>query len=147
MAKQLQGSLRFGAVTGGDGGYVSIELIDETSGISFLDIELSYEQFGRLVGSNGGVDCSYTVRGVENIGKKHEHKRGSVKMPASVYQKLTAGVGYDSREKALGQWIKENAKEEGWHIDTYLGAQGSIVGSGYGDEPVTLNFRYYRYVD
>lgn len=147
MGKQLQGSIRFGAVTNSGDGYVSIELDDEKSGIHFLEIRMSYEDFGKLVGSNASVDCKYTVRGLENIGKQHEHKRGSIKMPADVYKKLTSGVEYDERKEPLVQWLMENAKEDGWRISPYLGSRESIVGSGWDGEPITINFSYYRYVD
>lgn len=148
MEKELQGSIRFGAVsdTRGDG-YVSIELEDNNSGIQFLEIKLSHEEFGRLVGTNGSVDCKYTVRGAENIGKVYDHKKGTIKVPADVYRKLTTSVKYDDQKEKLGQWLKQNAKEEGWHISAYLGSRGSIVGSGSDGEPVTLNFTYFRYVD
>jgi hypothetical protein len=68
-------------------------------------------------------------------------------MPAETYRSLTRGVKWDVQKEVLSRWLKDNAKEEGWHINAYLGSQKSIIGSGYGDVPVILNFHYYRYVE
>lgn len=146
MAETYKGSIRFGDVHSSRGdGYVSIELDDENSGIAFLQIKLTHEEFGRLVGTNGSVECSYEVRGKEKIGKKHERKNGSIQMSAEEFRRVTDGK-YDTEHKNLVAWLLENAKEEGWEISPYLGSRGSIIGSGHNDEPVTLNFHYYRYV-
>lgn len=145
--RKLKGSIRFGAVSGGYGdGFVSVEIEDEVSGITFLELELSYEQFGRLVGSNGSVDCEFTPRGLGNIGKVREYEKASVTIPTSEYQKIIGRVPYDAQKTALASWLRDNHARDGWYMDTYLGSRGDIEGC-HKTKTTTLRYGYYRYVD
>jgi hypothetical protein len=48
-------------------------------------------------------------------------------------------------KEALAAWLLANHSREGWHMNTYLGSQGSIQYVG-GGKKLKLNIDYYRYV-
>lgn len=143
--KELKGSIRFSRIyTNRGDDYVSFEVEDSLSGIHFLHINLSMENFGKLMSSASFVDVDMEVRGLQNVGKKYESKRGSITISNEEYSRIVDGTRYSEGKKVLGEWLKENAKLDGWHINTYLGSQDSVVGSG---DKKTLNFTYFRFVD
>ena len=49
---------------------------------------------------------------------------------------------YDKDE--LVAWLKENAQEEGWTLDYYLGSQSSIMRT---DNGTYLNYHVYKVVE
>lgn len=146
MAKILDTSIRLGRVQSNrEDDYISLEIEDEASGIHFLEIKLSMEQFGRLVGGTSNVKVKTTLRGLDNIGKKHETRQGAMFIDAIEYDSLVDSVPHHSREKILLKWMNEQPiPEGGWKISPYLGSRESIQ---FADGGKQINFRYYRYVD
>lgn len=124
---------------------MNIVVEDKLSGIQFLEMELSMEQFGKLLSGGMSVPVKGEVVGLQNIGKKYEQKPGKISMPDAEYNALVKGIGYTGQRKILAEWLKANAAEDGWHISTYLSSQYSIV-NDYKTNTHTLNFHYYRYV-
>lgn len=147
MTQELDIEIRLSKCTSNRPPYdtMNITVEDKLSGIQFLEVELSIEQFGKLLSGGTFVDAKGEVRGLQNLGKKYEHKRGSVTMPDATYHALVKDTKFSDQKQILGDWLRANAAEEGWHINAYLGSQGSIVNS-YETKSHTLNFSYYRYV-
>jgi hypothetical protein len=54
--------------------FIQIVIEDELSGIGFLSVKMSYEEFGKFVsGGSGAIDID--IKGVDFIGKTREWKR------------------------------------------------------------------------
>jgi hypothetical protein len=120
-----------------DGDTMCLSLECRTSGIEFAEIEMSMEQFGKLVAGCCDVRLEAELRGLEFVGKKLVRERRSVKCPLTEY---SAG------NNVYAKWLTDNCQEEGWMLDTYLGSQGSVV-KKY-DEPFSrVNYAVYKYVD
>lgn len=146
MGKIIQTNIRIGRVQcNREDDYVSLELEDETSGICYATIKLSMEKFGQLIaGAGGRVKVEAELRGLNNIGKKYEYKKGSAFITERDFNAVTENVKYEERQKPLVQWLNANHSLEGWFIAPYLGSRDSIQ---YADGGKVLNFNYYRYVE
>lgn len=124
---------------------MNLVIEDKVSGIQFLEIEMSMEQFGKLLAGGSLVDMQAELRGLENIGKKREYERASQFITREDYNAITGSLKYDDQKRALGQWLKDNHSRDGWHTETYLGSRDSIRYSN-NDDGYFLNFAYSRYV-
>lgn len=51
------------------GSYVSIRVEDEKSGITFLEINMTMEEFGKFIACPANANCTYELSETENIGK------------------------------------------------------------------------------
>jgi hypothetical protein len=71
------------------------------------------------------------------IGKRMEHRRASVLLPAS--------TPTFPREKLVDAARAAYTPEEGWEPEIYLGSQNSITNNG--DGTITAHFNERRYVD
>lgn len=151
MAKQLEGTIRFARIQSNrEDDYIQIEIDDEKSGIAFISVKMSMEQFGKVVAGVSNNKVKMEVRGLDNIGKRHERKPGRFIIPKVAYDRIdAANRSRGTLQEALGEWLQENAKEDGWKISTYLGSRNSIepAGDSWLDGDKALNFHYYRYVD
>ena len=147
MGKQIaEVEVRFGRVHSNlSDDSMLLTLEDNVSGITFAEVEFSMEEFGNVI-SGRGTRVKAELRGLENIGKKYEHKRAKAVLANSEYIKLTSGLSYDEQKKALAEWLKLTQREDDWHVNPYLGSRGSIE-SDYKSNTVTLNFGLFRYVD
>jgi hypothetical protein len=122
--------------------YISLRIEEKISGIEFLDAEISFENFAKmLTGSAVEVDAEFL--GLMNLGKKYESVRASVFISEEEYGRVTSGLPYDGVKKALGQWLRDNHSREGWATQTYLSSQSSIK---HCDGGYILNYGYSRYV-
>lgn len=114
---------------------VSITLVDEASRVEFVDAEISYEEFARGLGSLQARPLTVCeVRGLELVGKKRIWERRSIICPLDTFDK-----------QALAAWLEENAQEEGWILNTYLGSRDSISRSAEGG--TRINYSMTRYVE
>lgn len=138
--QELEVDVHFGNIMCSNGGdYVEITITDKASGVQFLELPLSFEQFGRLVKGNGTERLKATVRGADVLGKKHVSERRSVTIPLSAVRR--------DRREDYEEWLRTQYKEDGWHVSTYLGSQGSVQRGPWGSDAVTLNFSVYKWVD
>jgi hypothetical protein len=88
---------------------VTLEVIDELSGTHFLQLELTHEQLGRVLGSMG-VECEGEVRGLDRVGMKREIERFTIPK--------VKGMSYD--KKTVRKYLEKNAKPhevDGWKVD------------------------------
>lgn len=60
--------------------WMSIKLEDVSSGITFLEVRLSLENMMKALTNLGNIDCTFKLRGIENVGKGYEHKTELVKV-------------------------------------------------------------------
>lgn len=134
MEKEIKVDVRMAQQSGMRGSHtVELRVQCETSGIEFLSIEMSLEDFGKLIGTASSLETKATVRGLDMLGKHRQHERRTVVAP-------DLGYGFGLYEK----WLAENYQEPGWLVSTYLGSRNSTRSVPGGME---LNFSVYRYVE
>jgi len=60
---------------------IHIKLEDESSGVQFIDISMTLENFALMLTNLGYIDCEFQLRGLDNVGKQREHKVEYIPMP------------------------------------------------------------------
>lgn len=131
--KKIKASVTISRPQGHDGDHISIKIRDESSRTEFLSIRMGLADFAEALTGLSEVKADATVRQLEVVGKKRVTESRSIDCPLS---------GYD--RNALSMWLKTNAAEDGWQIDTYLGSQGSVK---FIDGGCRLNYRVFKYID
>jgi hypothetical protein len=131
MSKLLQGAL---SISNPSTGGVNIRVEDELSGAQFLDLTISHEEFSRALGHLSSRPCEFEVRGLAYIGKQRVTEQRTAIAP---------DLGYDRQKYAA--WLTENAQEEGWMLNTYLGSQSSIAAQKDGTQ--LLHYSVTKYVE
>ena len=94
---------------------ITITVHDKTSGISFLELVLTREQFVNAAMNHLGR-CEVKkagVRGMENVGKTMEMKSFSFEIPS-----------WNNKEAAIE--IVQKLCPEGWEPELYFGSQDSF---------------------
>jgi len=95
----------------------TIEIMDESSRTRFVEIQLSPEQLSAALSRESMIECEMEVRGLENIGKKHEVRLVDFEIP-----KELAKSQYKDELNALLQ----SKLTDGWiACDSYT-SRGSI---------------------
>lgn len=151
MGKEIELEIRFGKISTNKGeDYVSLTIGCEASRTQFLQVDLSYAQFGKMLAGSMSVDAKGTVRGLANVGKTYESKKATAFIAEAAYNKATKGK-YEYEKPGLQKWLREacpevqQARSEGWEVDTYLNSQTSIQKVYKPVEGYNLNFHFYRY--
>jgi len=106
-----------------DGAGAKIEVEDDSSGIRFLKIDLSAEQFMACLGRLSMVECDINVYGLDRVGKTLEISKHEFKVPDELYE-----LRVDSPDE-FTQEIQELAQDglmDGWIADSYFGSKGSF---------------------
>lgn len=116
-----------------DAAPVHITLIDEASRIEFFDGNMKLADFASALLGLSRVEIEGELRGMENVGKKRVNESRQIVCPLTTYKRET-----------LSQWLRENAKEEGWIVDTYLGSQGSVKSHPDGQ---LLNYGVTKFIE
>lgn len=106
-----------------DGRGVTIEVKDESSGIRFLKINLSAEQFMAGLGRLANVECDMDVCGLDLIGKTRETGKHEFKIPAELYNRRYKEQGYFNKTV---QELAQSQLNDGWIADSYFGSQSSF---------------------
>jgi hypothetical protein len=102
-----------------DGDGMSIEVWDEVSGVSFLEVEMTPHDFALALTGLARQECTFELRGVQNIGKVREQK--------TVIIEVTGGVRENEKAALLAPF-----EVDGWK--GYAGDLGNShhrVGNGY----------------
>lgn len=94
---------------------VRIRIRDDASRVEFVEVALTMEAYGYVLTGLSEQDAELTVRNLQWVGKKRVNERREVVCPIASYDR-----------DFLSAWLKENAKEDGWIVDTYLGSQNSF---------------------
>lgn len=113
--------------------YISLTVTDEASNIRFLEMKLTLDQFAEAVTGLFTTDIDAVVQKLQFVGKKKIIEHRVITYP---------GIQYSN--DVLSKWLEENAQEEGWMVNSYLGSQGSVKRVG-GD--TQLRYTVYKYVD
>lgn len=116
-------------------GKIYLSIKDTDSFINFLRMELSPEDFMNCLTGLAYQPGIGEVYGTEFLGKTKQIEERTIEMP------LQNTDFWSSKEYSI--WLKNNYKEEGWFIDTYLGSKNSIE---YKEGKKFLNFTVYRYI-
>ena len=144
--RTLDGDISFSRPQGGSydetgrGGHVNIAVKDANSRIEFLRVEVRLADFAEALMGLSHVPVKLNVRSLDLVGKTRitEPARFTLKR---AYLKEKGVDTYD--KKALRKLIEQDPdgifQRPGWTLDTYLGAQNSIVHTG---EEITINSRY-----
>lgn len=112
---------------------VNVSLRDEASGIQFVDMQMTMENYAQLVTGLSHVEIEGEVRGLENVGKRKIRESRSVVCPLDTYDK-----------EKLREWLLANKAEDGWEIEAYLGSQDSVRSMNGG---TMLKYTVRKYVD
>lgn len=113
-------------------GEIKIHLSDKASRVGFLEVTLTPEEFTNAITGLYGQEVPAIVRGLDKVGKTSVRENRTLKCPLDSWDKTV-----------LSAWLKENGKEDGWIVSSYLGSQNSVVRK---DGETHLNYEVYKYV-
>jgi hypothetical protein len=113
---KLEGSITITRPNYSDGtGLIRIAVKDALSLSRFIEVEIGLKEFAEALTGLSEVAVSFEVRNLDIVGLRRFRETRFIDCPLRVYDKAV-----------LEQWLIENAAEEGWTIDPYLGSQGSV---------------------
>lgn len=112
---------------------IRIRFRDEASGIQFAEARMTLEEFALAVTGLAEREAELEVTGLQYVGKRRVTEQRSIVCPLDAYNK-----------DKLEEWLKENAQEEGWLLNSYLGSQGSVSTR---DGVTILRYSVTKYVD
>lgn len=112
---------------------VRIRVTDDASSVEFAVIEMTVEDFALAVFGLSHVPADFTLRSPELVGKTRIISRRQVVCPLKTYDRAE-----------LAKWLAENCQEPGWLLDTYLGAQNSVVTV---DGKTILNYSVRKFIE
>lgn len=119
-----------------------LEVIDESSGVSFLEIRLSPGDM-MLALTGRSIECEMDVRGLNLVGSKSEHKKENVKFE-SWSQRLSAErKGLDSHERSPSV-DKAFAPFE---VNGWRGSASDLFNGHLSNRDGTQAVTFHRYVD
>lgn len=111
---------------------VRIRFRDEASRIEFAEVAMTPENFGYAITGLAEREANLEVRGLLHVGKRRVTEDRTIECPIRTYD----------CEK-LKSWLKDNAQEDGWILDNYLGSQKSIERK---EEKTILHYRVIKYI-
>jgi hypothetical protein len=111
---------------------VVISIVDDASRLQFVEVSMEPEAFAYAITGLAYRPADIEVRGLEFVGKTHVREQRTIECPLNTHDKST-----------LRKWLEDNAQEEGWLLDTYLGSQTSIT---RGDGKTILRYAVDKYV-
>lgn len=112
---------------------ISIRIKDCASGITFAEVHMRPEEFSLALTGLSYQDAKLRTNGLEFVGKKRIREARRILCPLNTYDR-----------ELLTKWLNENAQEEGWIVDIYLGSQRSII---HTDDGMLINYNVVKYVD
>ena len=104
---------------------VNITFRDDASGVKFAKVSLTMEAFGLVITGLVEQEGDLEVRGLQWVGKQRITEQRAIECPLNTYDR-----------NELSKWLCDNAQEDGWLLDTYLGSQKSV--SRKGDKTLLL---------
>lgn len=112
---------------------MTIEVTDKSSNIRFLNLEVPLADFMKALTGQFISEVVGEVIGLSEVGKTRVTEPRQIVCPLKTYKR-----------NELEKWLEENAQEEGWIIDTYLGSQNST--SSHQDGTL-LHYRVRKFVE
>jgi hypothetical protein len=114
----------------------NIEITDETSRVK-IRLKLTARQLADVISNTHVEGIEGEIQGIaSNIGKLKVREERQIKIPK------TSLPTYAAKE-VYSKYLEENAQEEGWHLDSYMGSQKSVIYSG---DEIILNYAVYKWV-
>ena len=114
---------------------VGIRVKCDSSRTTFLELELTLEQYAQVITGLSEVEVEGVTRGLAYVGKTKIREPRSVELPDGLY---------NYRKEPVVEYLKEYHQEDGWIQDLYLGSQGSIT-LDQKTKKYTANYAVYRY--
>lgn len=118
-------------------GVCRIEMEDESSGIQFLRMELSKEDFYNLLSGRACVPCEFNINKIENIGSKKIRKQ--IVFPAPKYEWVEKRTTFKSEAE---KYISNNAELDGFEVEDLFNSQRTTFYKD-GQEWVRCNIAKY----
>lgn len=112
---------------------INIQVKDQASSVKMLDIKLTLEEYAMLVTGCSQSDLYMEVKDLDLVGKYKVREARQI-----IYR------GHERGKLELQQWLIENAQEEGWIVDPYLGSQSSVR---YVGKEAILSYSVHKYTD
>ena len=112
---------------------VRIRFRDVASNIEFAEAIMTPEAFGYAITGLSEMEADLRVSGLQNVGKKRIVEQRQIDCPLKTF-----------RKEELRAWLRENAQEEGWILNDYLGSQNSV---SYPDGKTLLRYSVTKYVE
>lgn len=132
---KYNGKVTMGRPTLGDGKEcVRLQIWDNASRQTFVEVELTLDNFARALTGQARIECTFDTRGLAHVGRER------LVMPRTVELENTSGMS----RKELEAWLLDNCREPGWYVDPYLGSQGSQT---YNNGKTQLHYRVFKYVE
>lgn len=129
---KLKGELSIGRYSSTD--TMHIELIDESSSITFLSVEIDCKDLMLALTGLGNVDCSFELRNTKLIGKKLETKTEEI------------FCAYPADEEDIYKALKPLLKD-GWMARREdFSNHHNIVRGSVKDDKATYRVSFHRYV-
>lgn len=98
--------------------FSTIEVKDREANTTFLSIELTPEDLSRALSRQAHVKCDLDIRGIDKVGKKHEHSTFEFKLPPNYKRRETS-------DRDLAQHV-DCLLSDGWECDAYFKSQTSF---------------------
>lgn len=95
----------------------TIEIMDELSRITFVEVKLTPQQLSAALSRLCNIDCEIDVMGLDRVGKKHEHDKLEFEITDSLRS---------SRNEKLLQHIAQSKLSDGWIAESYFGSKDSF---------------------
>lgn len=112
---------------------ISITVVDNASRIEFLDLEIDLDEMMAALTGGSRRPCEAEIRGLESVGKTRVTEKREIVCPLKSY-----------RRGELEKWLQENAQEDGWILDLYLGSHASTASHPDG---TLLRYNVTKFVD
>lgn len=101
-----------------------IEVRDRNANTTFLRIEIDPNQLSALLSKQGNVKCELDIRGLDSIGKNHEHETFEFILPKWFERTYDYDL-VDEQDKLLMEYANR-LLTDGWEADSYFGSRDSF---------------------
>lgn len=112
---------------------IGIEVMDARSRQLVARIEMTPADFAMALTGLAHIEATYKHGNLSVVGMKKVSETRSIEYVGDRF----------AAKDVMVEWLKANAAEEGWSIDSYLGSQNSVV---HRDDKTLLNYRVFKYV-
>ena len=99
----MQGKITISRPVGHNIEVITIDIEDESSGVSFLSVLVGYADFAKALTGQGYIPCEFEIRGLELIGKRRETKTEHV---------FVLDGSYETRDKRACNAVEQYEKDD-----------------------------------
>jgi len=116
----MKGKISVSRISYSNRNSVGIEIKDDNSRIKFLDIEMSCENFGKLLSGMSYIECDFEIKDINKVGMKKIVEEMIFEMP-DYYE-------YENRKFIAYNIVKNGieVKNQGWEINDSLNSKDSF---------------------